>query len=68
MCRFSDAGNDETLDALGRPASEKRHGTKQTVDNFASFSWWPLLPSGRDQVWSGAAPVGYLTEVSTWLD
>ena len=28
MCRFSDAGNDETLDALGRPASEKRQGTK----------------------------------------
>ena len=28
LCRFSDAGNDEALDALGRPASEKRQGTK----------------------------------------
>jgi hypothetical protein len=28
LCRFSDADNDEVLDALWRPASEKRHGTK----------------------------------------
>ena len=24
LCRFSDAGNDGAIDALGRPASEKR--------------------------------------------
>ena len=28
MCRFSDAGSDEALDALVRPGSEKRQGTK----------------------------------------
>jgi hypothetical protein len=28
MCRFSDAGNDGAIDALGRPASEKRQGRK----------------------------------------
>ena len=28
MCRFLDAGNDETLLALRRPASKKRQGTK----------------------------------------
>ena len=28
MCRFSDAGDDEALHALRRPASEKRQGTK----------------------------------------
>src|SRR5258708_4774390 len=28
LCRFLDAGNDETLLALGRPASKKRQGTK----------------------------------------
>jgi hypothetical protein len=28
MCRFSDAGNDKTIHALLRPASEKRQGTK----------------------------------------
>jgi hypothetical protein len=28
MCRFSVAGNDKVLDALERPASEKRQGTK----------------------------------------
>jgi hypothetical protein len=28
LCRFSAAGNDETLPALKRPAVEKRQGTK----------------------------------------
>ena len=28
LCRFSDAGNDGAIDALGRPASEKRQGRK----------------------------------------
>jgi hypothetical protein len=28
LCRFLDAGNDETLLALRRPASKKRQGTK----------------------------------------
>jgi hypothetical protein len=28
VCRFLDAGNDEWLLALGRPASKKRQGTK----------------------------------------
>jgi hypothetical protein len=28
MCRFSDAGNDKARHMLGRPASEKRQGTK----------------------------------------
>ena len=28
LCRFSDAGNDKTIHALWRPASEKRQGTK----------------------------------------
>src|ERR1039458_2545568 len=28
MCRFSDAGNDGAIDALERPASEKRQGRK----------------------------------------
>src|SRR5437667_9785237 len=28
LCRFSDTGNDETLHARWRPASEKRQGTK----------------------------------------
>jgi hypothetical protein len=28
VCRFSAAGNDETLPALKRPAAEKRQGTK----------------------------------------
>ena len=28
LCRFSDAGNDEAIHALWRPASEKRQGTK----------------------------------------
>jgi hypothetical protein len=28
LCRFSDAGNDEARHTLGRPASEKRQGTK----------------------------------------
>ena len=28
MCRFLDAGNDERLLVLGRPASKKRQGTK----------------------------------------
>ncbi len=28
LCRFLDAGNDETLLALRRPASKKRRGTK----------------------------------------
>ena len=28
LCRFSDAGNDEAIDALMRPAAEKRQGTK----------------------------------------
>jgi hypothetical protein len=28
LCRFSDAGDDETLHALMRPAFEKRQGTK----------------------------------------
>jgi len=28
LCRFLDAGNDERLLALGRPASKKRQGTK----------------------------------------
>ncbi len=28
LCRFSDAGNDEALHTLMRPASEKRQGTK----------------------------------------
>ncbi len=28
MCRFSDAGNGEAGHTLGRPASEKRQGTK----------------------------------------
>jgi len=28
LCRFSAAGNNETLPALKRPAAEKRQGTK----------------------------------------
>jgi hypothetical protein len=28
MCRFSDAGNDDLATRSGRPASEKRQGTK----------------------------------------
>ena len=28
LCRFSDAGNNGAIDALGRPASEKRQGRK----------------------------------------
>jgi hypothetical protein len=28
MCRFSDAGNDKARHTLGRPASEKRQGTR----------------------------------------
>jgi hypothetical protein len=28
LCRFSAAGNDEPLQALWRPAAEKRQGTK----------------------------------------
>jgi hypothetical protein len=36
MCRFSDAGNDETLHALMRPAFEKRQGTKSR----SVVHWW----------------------------
>src|SRR5262245_23324559 len=28
VCRFSDAGSERAVDTLGRPASEKRQGTK----------------------------------------
>gem|GEM_PF-4974660 len=28
LCRFSAAGNDETIRVLGRPAAEKRQGRK----------------------------------------
>jgi hypothetical protein len=44
MGRFSNAGNDETIHALGRPAFEKRQGTK-------SRSWGSAGAAGSMEIW-----------------
>jgi hypothetical protein len=53
LCRFLDAGNDETPLALGRPASKKRQGTK-------SREVWRRLGSERygDLIFAPALMVG----------
>jgi hypothetical protein len=40
LCRFSDAGNDETLHALMRPAFEKRQGTKSSGLSRSDLVLW----------------------------
>jgi hypothetical protein len=53
LCRFLDAGNDETCLALGRPASKKRQGTK-------SREVWRRLCGERygDLIFASAVMVG----------
>src|SRR5262249_13623005 len=71
LCRFLDAGNDETALALGRPASKKRQGTKsREVWRYVARRQCLLivltLPPGYAVLSAGCRPPGSCPRAAGW--